>query len=77
MVGKRNSVLSRVREATGGYVFDFGCASHIVNLCASSLVKALHFQVEELLIDTYHFFYGSSKRHEEYKQIQVFTGVEM
>lgn len=51
MVGKRNSVLSKVREATGGHVLDFGCVSHIANLCASSLVKAVHFPVEELLID--------------------------
>lgn len=31
-------------------VIDFGCVSHIVNLCANSLVKALHYPVEELLM---------------------------
>ena len=76
IVGKRNSVLSRVHEATGGHVFDFSCVFHIANLCASSFVKALHFPIEELLIDTY-YLHGSSKRCEEYKQFQVFTGVEM
>ena len=77
MVGKHNSVLSRVREATDNHVFDFGCVSHIANLCANSLTKALHFPVEDLLIDTYYFFHGSSKRREDYKEFQLFTGVEM
>lgn len=76
MVGKNNSVLSRVREATNGRVCDIGCVSHMANLCANSLVKALNMPIEDLLIDTY-FFHGSSKRREEYREFQVFTGVAM
>ena len=58
MVGKHNSVLSRVREATDNHVFDFGCVSHIANLCANSLTKALHFPVEDLLIDRHILFFS-------------------
>lgn len=77
MVGVQNSVLSRVCEATNNQVIDFGCVSHITNLCANSLVKALHYPVEDLLIDTYYFFRGSSNRREEYKEFQIFTGVDI
>ena len=66
-----------MREATENHVFDFGCVSHIANLCANSLTKALHYPVEDLLVDTYYFFHGSSKRREKYKESQLFTGVEM
>ena len=55
MVGLRSSVLSRVHEATNNQVIDFGCVSHVANLCANSLVKALHYPDEDLLIDTYYF----------------------
>ena len=34
MVGVRNSVRSRVHEATNNQVIDFECVSHITNLCA-------------------------------------------
>ena len=77
MVGKNNSVLSRVHDATENHVFDFVCVSHIANICANSLTKALHFPVEDLLIDTYYFFHGSLKRRKVYKEFQLFTGAEI
>ena len=77
MVGVRNSALSRVHEATTNQVIEFGCVSHTANLSANSLVKALHYPVEDLLFDTYYFFHGSSKRREEYKEFQTFAGVDM
>ncbi|XP_060771465.1 uncharacterized protein LOC132882206 isoform X3 [Neoarius graeffei] len=43
----------------------------------SCLIKSLHPPVEDLLIDTYYYFHGSSKRREEYKEFQIFTGVDM
>ena len=38
-------------------------------------MNALHYPMEELLIDTYYFFHGSSKRREEYKEFKIFAGV--
>lgn len=55
MLGKQNSVLSRVREKTDGQVFDLGCICHIVNLCVGAAVKNLELPVDELLIDIYFF----------------------
>lgn len=56
MVGKGNSVLSRVREVTGNAVFDMPCVSHIANLCAGQMTKKFGNKVEQLLIDTYYWF---------------------
>ena len=56
MLGKYNSVLSRVREKTDNQVFDLGCVSHIANLCTGEMVKCLHEPVEDLLVDTYFWF---------------------
>lgn len=63
MVGKDNSVLSRVRKATKGRVYDLGCVSHLANLCANALVKALPVNVDEILIDTFYFFHGRFVSH--------------
>ena len=52
MVGKNNSVLSRVREATHGNVHDLGCVSHLANLCTNCLVKTLPVPVEDIIVDT-------------------------
>ena len=66
MIGKRNSVLSRFREATKQQVFDFGCISHVANLCAVALVKCLREPVEDLLVDTYFWFDRSSCPKEDF-----------
>ena len=73
MVGKRNSVLSRVREATNNQVFDLGCVSHVANLATNALIKEIPQPVEDLLIDTYYYLEKSSKRKEELKEFQEFT----
>ena len=72
-IGKRNSVLSRVREATDHQVFDIGCISHIANLCAVALIKCLQEPVEDLLVDTYFWFDKSATRKEDYHEFQEFT----
>ena len=77
MVGVRNSVLSSVREATNNQIIDFECVSHIANLCTNSLVNALHYPVEDLLIDTYYFFHGSSKRRKTVREVSNFARVDM
>ena len=56
MVGKRNSVLSRIKEKTNDRVYDVGCLSHCAHLCAAKMVKALSEPVEDLLVDVYYHF---------------------
>ena len=73
MVGKKNSVLCRVKEATKQLVFDFGCISHVANLCAVALVTCLRQPVEDLLVDTYLWFDKSSCRKEDFHESQEFT----
>jgi len=72
MTGKKNSVLSRVREQNPN-VFDLGCVCHLANLCVQAAVKTLPLPVEDLLIDIYFHFFHSSKRKELYKEYQIFT----
>ena len=61
MVGKNNSVLSHVREATHGNVHDLGCVSHhMANLCANNLVKTV------ILITTVIEWPGRMKRVQTY-----------
>ena len=48
----------------------------MVNLCANNLVKTLPVPVEDIIVDTYYFFHGSSKQREEYREFQLFTGVD-
>ena len=57
MVGKNNSVLSRLHEATHGKVYDLGCVSHLANLCANNLVKTLPVPVEDIIVDTFYFLW--------------------
>jgi hypothetical protein len=57
MVGKKNSVLSRIRLQNPD-VIDLGCVCHLANICCQGGIKALSMPVEELLIDVYfHFFH--------------------
>ena len=73
MVGKKNSVLSRVQEATNNQVFALGCVSHVANLATRALIKEIPQPVEDLLIDTYYYLEKSSKRKEELNEFQEFT----
>ena len=50
MVGKRNSVLSRVIQQQGD-VFSMGCVCHLAALCATGGLKKLPVSVDDLLID--------------------------
>lgn len=44
MVGKRNSVLSRVIQKQGD-VFSMGCVCHLAALCAAAALKKLPFSI--------------------------------
>ena len=56
MVGKNNSVLSRIREVQPN-VYDLGCICHLANTCVQYGLKKLSLPVEELLIDVYYHFF--------------------
>ena len=70
MVGVHNSVFSRVRSKLPG-VFSLGCLCHLANLCATSALKTLSLSVDNLLIDVFYHFKYSSKRWEEFCDIQA------
>ena len=56
MLGKHNSVLSRVREQQP-HVFSQGCVCHLANLCLFLAgVKVLPVDVDDLLVALFHFF---------------------
>lgn len=69
MVGKRNSVLSRVKEVSPN-VFSLGCVCHLANLCAAAALKSLPISVDDLLIDIFYYFKHSAKRWEMFAEIQ-------
>ena len=75
MVGKRNSVLSRVRECQPD-VFSLGCMCHLAALCATAALKKLPLSIDGLLIDIFYHFKHSSKRCEEFAGVlQDFDGI--
>lgn len=56
MIGKKNSVLSRVKEANPD-VYDLGCVCHLANICTQKAVKTLPLPVDELLVEVYYHFH--------------------
>ena len=72
MVGKHNSVLSRVRGKQPN-VFSQGCVCHLANLCLLAGVKVLPVDVDDFLVDLFYFFDKSAKRREELSEFQEFT----
>ncbi|XP_077423442.1 zinc finger protein 862-like isoform X2 [Vanacampus margaritifer] len=75
MVGKKNSVLSRIKEKNGA-VFSVGCICHLGNLCVKDGLKTLPVNIDDLLVDIFYFFKNSSKRIEDFKEFQDFTNSE-
>nr|XP_022334271.1 uncharacterized protein LOC111131162 [Crassostrea virginica] len=75
MKGKKNSVLSRVKEAQP-HVMDIGCICHLANLCCQAGVKTIPYPIDEMLVDIYYHFHNSSNRKELYTEFMEFTEVE-
>ena len=73
MVGKLNSVLSRVKEKQPN-VFTLGCVCHLANLCLLAGVKVLPIDIDDFFVDLFYYFDKSAKRKEELKEFQSFTG---
>ena len=75
MVGRRNSVLSRVCEQQPN-VFSLGCICHLAALCAAAALKKLPLSIDGLLIDVFYHFKHSSKRCHEFAEVlRDFEGI--
>jgi hypothetical protein len=75
MVGKHNSILSRIKQKQPD-VFSQGCVCHLSNLCLLAGVKALPIDVDDFFVDLFYYFDKSSKRKEELREFQEFTGTK-
>ena len=75
MVGKHNSVLSRVKEKQP-LVFSQGCVCHLSNLCLLAGVKVLPIDTDDFFVDLFYYFEKSAKRREEFREFQEFTGTK-
>ena len=69
MLGKRNSVLSRLRSKHGNIV-SLHCNCHIA---AKYACKVLPDNLEELTTDVYNYFQKSPIRIREFEQFQIFV----
>lgn len=69
MVGKHNSVLSRILQKRPK-VFSLGFVCHLAALCATAGLKKLPVSIDTLLIDIYCHFKYSAKRWAEYMELQ-------
>lgn len=75
IMGKNNSVTSRLRDAVPG-ISIFKCVAHSIHLCASEAAKTLPRSCEDLLRNVYSFFSHSAKRTSELKEFQVFCNIK-
>lgn len=73
MVGKHNSVLSRVKSKQPK-VFSLGCVCHLANLCLLAGVSKLPIDIDDFFVDLYYFFDKSAKRKQDLREFQEFTG---
>ena len=64
-LGKNNSILMHVKQQNPSVYFS-GCQCHVVHNASSAAAKAFNaetgFDVEDLLVDIYHWFVYSTKR---------------
>lgn len=72
MVGKHNSVLSRVKEKQP-HVYSQGCVCHLANLALLAGVKALPVDINDFFVDLFYYFDKSVKRKEDLHEFQLFT----
>ncbi|CAH1395672.1 unnamed protein product [Nezara viridula] len=76
MVGRHNSVSSRLKEACPGIV-TINCICHSLHICANEACKCLPRHVEDLARNIYTFINDSSKRISQFQQFQNFVGVKI
>ena len=70
MVGRRNSVLSRLLQKQLK-LFSLGCLCHLSALCAAAALKKLPVSLDDLLIDIFYHFKHSSKRWHEFNELNL------
>ena len=75
MIGKHNSVLSRVKAKQPG-VFSQGCVCHLANLCLLQGIKCLPLDIDDFFVDLFYYFDISFKRKEQLHEFQDFTGTQ-
>ena len=75
MIGKHNSVLSRVKAKQPG-VFSQGCVCHLANLCLLQGIKSLPIDVDDFFVNLFYYFDKSFKRKEQLHEFQEFTGTK-
>ena len=68
MVGKRNSVLSRLLQKQPK-AFSMACVCHLAALGAAAGLKVLPISIDQLLIDIFYHFKHSSKRWQEFADV--------
>ena len=68
MVGKRNSVLSRLIHKQPK-LFSMACVCHLAALGAAAGLKVLPLSLDQLLIDIFYHFKHSSKRWQEFSDV--------
>ena len=69
MVGKHNSLLSRIKDKQPSQ----GCVCHLANLSLLAGVKSLPVHVDDFFVDLFYFFEKSAKRKEDFREFQHFT----
>lgn len=72
MIGARNSVLSRFRDAQPN-IFHIHCTCHVAALCAADACKTFPKFIEQLCRDIHSHFSHSCKRLQLYKEFQEFV----
>lgn len=75
MMGDRGGVQAKLKEKNPN-IFTLGCICHSMALCASKAAEALPSWVEEFIRDLYNYLGKSSKRMNEFKEIQIFLNLK-
>ena len=75
MTGSISGTAAFIRKAIPN-AYIMGCLCHRLHLAAEKGAKQLTFSPEDLLIPIYYYLEKSSKRHKEFKQIQIMCSVE-
>ena len=70
MVGKHNSVLSRVKAKQPG-VFSQGCVCHLANLCLLQGIKSLPVDVDDFFVDLFYYFDKSPSAKKNYVSFRI------
>lgn len=71
MMGKTNSVMSRIKELCPGITI-MKCICHSLHLCASEACKMIPRSCEDMARNVYNYFKNSSKRQAQLAQFQKF-----